>query len=132
MLFLRAGEACHYKIGTMLHVVYIQHARPAGDGGAGLTPLSSLPAFWGAVSDELRLRAAIVFFYDAGGLPMQEDVEKRTMNVQATVVFDEAKLPELVHELVNPRPSGADHFRQNFLTDLRHHRLGGPFLAKAG
>src|SRR5713101_6096323 len=70
--------------------------------------------------------------YAAGGLPMQEDVEERTMNVQAPVVFDEAELPELVHEPTDPRPRGADHLRQDFLTDFRNNRLGLPSLAKAG
>ena len=59
---------------------------------------------------------------------MQEDVEERTMNVQAStpIVIDKAQLPELVHEGIDPRPSGADHLRQDFLTDLRNHRLGSP------
>ena len=76
------------------------------------------------------LRATAVF-YAAGGLPMQEDVEEGTMNVQAPVVFDEAKLPELVHEPADPRACGTDHLRQHFLTDLRNHRFGCPFLTKA-
>lgn len=54
------------------------------------------------------------------------------MNVQPAVVFDKSTLPELVHVLIDPRSSGADHLRQNFLTDLRNYRLGRPFLAKAG
>src|SRR5882762_74813 len=77
------------------------------------------------------LRATIVY-YAAGGLPMHEDVEEGTMDVQAAVVFDEPKFPELIHERTDPRSSGADHLRQQFLTDLRNHRLDLPFLAKAG
>ena len=53
------------------------------------------------------------------------------MNVQAPVVFDEAKLPELVHEPADPRACGSDHLGQHFLTDLRNHRFGCPFLTKA-
>jgi hypothetical protein len=53
------------------------------------------------------------------------------MNVQAPVVFDEAKLPELVHEPADPRACGTEHLRQHFLTDLRNHRFGCPFLTKA-
>ena len=56
------------------------------------------------------LRAAIVF-YAACGLPMQEDVEEGAMDVQAAVVFDEPKFPELVHEPADPRACGADHLR---------------------
>ena len=40
------------------------------------------------------------------------------MDVQATVVVDEAELPELVHEPTDPRAGGADHLRQDFLADL--------------
>ena len=40
------------------------------------------------------------------------------------------ELPELVHEATDPRPSGADHLRQDLLTDLRNHGLGFPFLPK--
>jgi hypothetical protein len=42
---------------------------------------------------------------------MQEDVEERAVNVKAAVVFDEPQLPELVHELIDSRPSGPDHLR---------------------
>jgi hypothetical protein len=56
------------------------------------------------------LRGAIVS-YAACGLPMQEDVEEGTMDVQAAVVFDEPKFPELVHEPADPRPCGTDHLR---------------------
>jgi hypothetical protein len=48
------------------------------------------------------------------------------MNVQAPVVFDEAKLPELVHEPADPRACGSDHLGQHFLTDLRNHRFRLP------
>ena len=40
------------------------------------------------------------------------------MNRQsAIVVIDKAKLPELVHEMTDPRPGRADHLRQVILTD---------------
>src|SRR5580765_173071 len=75
-------------------------------------------------------RAALDFY--AAGLPVQEDIQEGTMNVQAAVVLDEAELPELVHEATDPGPSGADHLRQDLLADLRNHGLGFPFLAEVG
>jgi hypothetical protein len=39
MLFLRPGEACHYKIGTTLHVVYIEQ-----DGRSHVKSITPLPA----------------------------------------------------------------------------------------
>lgn len=37
MLFLRAGEPCHYKIGTTLHVFYIEH--DGRNDAANITPI---------------------------------------------------------------------------------------------
>ena len=39
------------------------------------------------------------------------------------VVIDKAKLPELVHEMADPRPCGAYHLREGLLIDLGDHPL---------
>ena len=33
------------------------------------------------------------------------------------IVIDKAELPELIHEMTDPRPGGADHLSQVFLID---------------
>jgi hypothetical protein len=45
-------------------------------------------------------------------------------------VFDEAELPELVQEDVDPRPRGAHHFGERFLADFRDDRLRLSFLGE--
>ena len=46
------------------------------------------------------------------------------MHVDATVVFQEAQLPELIHEETDARPRGADHVGQRgLLNDLWKDRL---------
>ena len=45
-------------------------------------------------------------------------------------VIDKAQLPELIHEMTDPRPGCADHFCQAILTDSGKHRFGSAFLAK--
>jgi hypothetical protein len=54
------------------------------------------------------------------------------VNLQATVIFDEAQLPKLVHEETHPGPRGPDHFGQGFLTDSRNDELLLPVFAEAG
>ena len=46
------------------------------------------------------------------------------------VVVDEAELPELVHEVVDPRSGRADHLRQVLLIDAGDDRFGLAVLAK--
>jgi len=67
-----------------------------------------------------------------GGLDsiVQNDVEQRSMNPDATVVFNKAELAKAIHEEANAGPSGTDHFRQCFLRDLRNQRFRFPRLAK--
>src|SRR6187401_962619 len=48
----------------------------------------------------------------------------------AHVVIDEAMLSELIHEMTDPRPGRADHFRQGGLVNSGKHGLGSTFLAK--
>jgi hypothetical protein len=45
-------------------------------------------------------------------------------------VFNKAQLPELIHEMTDPRPGGADHLCQIGLTDFGKYRFGSAFLAK--
>ena len=49
---------------------------------------------------------------------MQNHVEKRRVDLQCAVVFDEAELAELVHEEADARPSGTHLRRQDLLIDL--------------
>jgi hypothetical protein len=66
-------------------------------------------------------------------LVVQDHAEQATMDRQpahGAVVFDKAKLPELVHEMTDPRPGGAHHLRQVFLIDSGKDRFGSTFLAK--
>ena len=46
------------------------------------------------------------------------------------IVFDKAQLPELVHEVTDPRPGGADHLGQVFLIDSGKCSSVSTFLAK--
>jgi hypothetical protein len=48
---------------------------------------------------------------------VQDDVEQRPMNPDATVVFNKAELAKAIHQEAHARPSGADHLRQSFLRD---------------
>ena len=54
------------------------------------------------------------------------------MNLQPGpgAIVDEAQLLELVHEEADPRPGGAHHLSQRFLTNLRNYSLGYAFLTK--
>ena len=54
---------------------------------------------------------------------MQDHIEQRLVNSDATVVFDKAELAEAVHEETDAGPGGADHFRQGFLRDLRNEHV---------
>ena len=63
-------------------------------------------------------------------LVVNDDIQKRCMNLQFTIVLDQSELPELVHEGVDPRTGCADSRRQRFLTDLWDDRFELPFLAE--
>jgi hypothetical protein len=60
---------------------------------------------------------------------VEDDIQEGAMNVQTTVVFNEAQLPKLVHEETHPGPRRPDHFGQGFLTDPRHDGLMLPVFA---
>ena len=67
-----------------------------------------------------------------GRLVVENNVQKRAVDLQPAVVVNEAQLPEAVHEEADPRAGGADHFRQHLLTDLGNYGLGCAFLAETG
>ncbi len=62
---------------------------------------------------------------------VQDYAEEATMDRQSTiVVIDEAKLPELVHEMTDARSRCSDHLRQGILIYSGDHGLGSAFFAK--
>ena len=63
---------------------------------------------------------------------MKDHIQEGTVYVDATVVVQEAQLPELVHEVTHPGAGGANHFGQHFLTDLRNDDLRLPFFPEMG
>jgi hypothetical protein len=65
-------------------------------------------------------------------LVVQDHAEKAAMDHQTAVVavVDKAHLPELIHEMTDPRPSGAHHLGQVFLIDPGKYRFGFAFRAK--
>lgn len=54
---------------------------------------------------------------------VQDNTKQGTMDLQSAVVFDEAELPEFVHEVVYSRARRANHFRQRFLPNSGGHSL---------
>ena len=65
---------------------------------------------------------------------MQYDAKKAAMDRQTAVVavIDEAKLPELIHEVADTRSGRADHLCQFILADSGKHRFRPAFLAEMG
>jgi hypothetical protein len=51
----------------------------------------------------------------AGSLLVQDNTQEGIVDVDLAVVFDEAQLPEFVHEKIDPWACRADHLRQHFL-----------------
>ena len=62
----------------------------------------------------------------------RDDAQEAAVNRQRAVsrVIDKALRPELVHEMTDPRPGGADHLGQVFLIDSEMDSFGSAFLAK--
>ncbi len=52
------------------------------------------------------------------------------MDLHFPVVFNEAEIPEFVHEKANPRTGRPDHLRERLLTDFCGYRLRLSFLAE--
>ena len=65
-------------------------------------------------------------------LVAQDHAQEAAVNRQraAARVINEAQRPELVHEMADPRPGGADHLGQVFLIDSGMDSFGSAFLAK--
>ena len=68
----------------------------------------------------------------ASKLVVQNHAEQATVDRQpiAIAVIDKAQLPELIHEMTDPRPGCANHLCQAILSDSGEHRFGSAFLAK--
>ena len=49
---------------------------------------------------------------------MQNGVQQRIMNFYLSIVADESKFAEFVHEVAHAGSSCADHFRQRFLANI--------------
>lgn len=54
------------------------------------------------------------------------------MNLNRSVISNEAKLAEFIHEKADTGAGCPDHFRQRFLTDLRRDGLRVAFLPEIG
>src|SRR4029077_15374373 len=63
---------------------------------------------------------------------VKNDVEKRAVNTQFTVVFDKSHFAEAVHKEIHAGPGGANHLRQRFLAYPGNYRLRRAFLPKLG
>ena len=65
-------------------------------------------------------------------LVVQDHAHEAIVNRQRAVarIINKAQRPELVHEMTDPRPGGADHLRQVFLIDSGMDSFGSAFLAK--
>ena len=67
-----------------------------------------------AASFDLSLRLALDL-----GLFMQNSVQQRTVNLYLSVVADQSKFAELVHEIAHPRSGRSNHLCQRFLADIQ-------------
>ena len=54
---------------------------------------------------------------------VQNDVEQRLMNPDASVIFNKTELAKSIHEEADAGPRGPNHVRQRFLRDLRNQRF---------
>ena len=63
----------------------------------------------------------ITLFYQ--GLLVQNCTQQRIVNLDVSIVIDEAKLAKLVHEMADAGSGSADHLRQCFLTNIRTDQL---------
>jgi hypothetical protein len=63
-------------------------------------------------------------------LIVQDDTDKRTMDVQTAAVLNQAEFFELVHKETDPRPGGTHHLRERFLAYLRNNDFGLAFFSE--
>ena len=63
---------------------------------------------------------------------MKDHIEQRFVNLDATVVFDEAHLAKTVHEETDARAGSPDHIRESLLRNWRNQRLLFARLAELG
>ena len=63
---------------------------------------------------------------------MQDHAEQATVDHQtvAIAVIDKAQLPELIHEMTDPRTGCAHHLCKSILTDSGQHRFSFALLSK--
>jgi hypothetical protein len=64
------------------------------------------------------------------GFVVQDRIQQRTVDFNFSVVADEAKLAEFVHEEADAGSGRADHFGQGFLADIGNDGLRTPLLAE--
>ena len=61
-----------------------------------------------------KLSARELHLPDAS-LIVEDNTQERTVDVKPAIVLDEAQFLEFVHEKIDPRTRGSDHFRQDLL-----------------
>jgi len=66
------------------------------------------------------------------GLIVDDDVQQGRVDVQPTVILDEAELPEFIHEEIDARACRADPRRQNVLVDSWNDRFQLSLFAEIG
>ena len=64
------------------------------------------------------------------GWSVQNDVQQRTVDLDTSVVPNEAEFSKFVHEETHACPCPSDHFRQRLLANFRDHRLRCLFRAE--
>src|SRR5438270_13817203 len=64
-----------------------------------------------------------MFRVTTGKMIVQNYVQKRLMDADATVVLDESQLSEPIHEEAHTRACSSNHFGQRLLRDLWNQRL---------
>src|SRR5271167_2178674 len=68
---------------------------------------------------------------DLDDLVVHDDVQECRVDLQSAVIFDEAELPEPVHEEIDPGPCRTHLCCQDLLTDLGY-RFHFSFFAEVG